>query len=78
MTSRVTGAVESVPPTVSTAAYRVVQEALTNTRRHAGRGVTADLSIDVGADGALCVALVATTVARRRRSRPPTWVPASD
>ncbi len=57
VTSRVTGAVESVPPTVSTAAYRVVQEALTNTRRHAGRGVTADLSIDVGADGALCVAL---------------------
>ena len=57
VTSRVTGAVESVPPTVSTAAYRVVQEALTNTRRHAGPGVTADLSIDVGNDGALCVAL---------------------
>ncbi len=44
-----------VTPIAGTAAYRVVQEALTNTRRHAGSGVTVNVVVTVGERGALHV-----------------------
>jgi signal transduction histidine kinase len=50
-----TGDIDTVPPVVATAAYRVVQEALTNTRRHAGPGTTARVTVASGAGGALRV-----------------------
>lgn len=37
-----------LPPELDRAAYRIVQEALTNVRRHAGTGATADLTIEYG------------------------------
>jgi signal transduction histidine kinase len=37
---------------VSTAAYRVVQEALSNVRRHAAPGARVEVRVSVGADGA--------------------------
>lgn len=42
------GDVGSVAPNVSAAAYRVVQEALTNTRRHAGHGAVVTVTLAVG------------------------------
>ncbi len=38
-----TGAIDSVPSGVATSAFRVVQEALTNARRHAGPNATIDV-----------------------------------
>ena len=43
---------ETVPPDVGAAAYRIVQESLTNVLRHAGTG---SASVRVGRDGALVV-----------------------
>jgi signal transduction histidine kinase len=48
VTSDVHGSVESVAMSVSSAAYRVVQEALTNVRRHAGSEATATLDVVIG------------------------------
>ncbi|WP_285904710.1 sensor histidine kinase [Paractinoplanes hotanensis] len=44
--TKVTGEVRPLPPEVDRAAYRIVQEALTNIRRHAGQGATARVSVD--------------------------------
>lgn len=45
-----TGSIDNVPIGVAMAAYRVVQEALTNVHRHAGPGVTVD--VDIACTGA--------------------------
>ncbi|MEU6989452.1 histidine kinase [Streptomyces sp. NPDC046465] len=45
------------PPAVGAAAYRIVQEALTNVVRHAGPGITVRVSVGT-ADAALCVRVV--------------------
>jgi signal transduction histidine kinase len=47
------GDVSSLGPAVSAAAFRVVQEALTNTRRHAGAAARASVTVDVKRRGAL-------------------------
>jgi signal transduction histidine kinase len=57
VTADVRGAVESIAPSVSSAAYRVVQEALTNVRRHAGGVATAALDVIIGDGGAVRVSV---------------------
>lgn len=47
----VTGDPSRVTPSVGAAAYRVVQEALTNVRRHAGPAAKATVTVAVGARG---------------------------
>ncbi|GAA2354392.1 sensor histidine kinase [Dactylosporangium salmoneum] len=42
------GAPRALPPQVDRAAYRIVQEALTNVRRHAGPGATATVVVGYG------------------------------
>jgi signal transduction histidine kinase len=54
---RVSGDVERVPGAVGTAAYRIVQESLTNVLRHADAR-HADVRVDAGEDGALSLAVV--------------------
>ncbi|GAA0586068.1 sensor histidine kinase [Paractinoplanes ferrugineus] len=46
ITTEVTGAERPLPPEVDRAAYRIVQEALTNVRKHAGAGATASICVD--------------------------------
>ena len=53
-----TGDVAGVAPSIGTAAYRVVQEGLTNTRRHAGPGATATVEVAAGERSSLRVAIV--------------------
>jgi signal transduction histidine kinase len=50
VTVEVTGAVRPLPAAVGLAAYRIVQEALTNVTRHAGRPVTATVRLDYAPD----------------------------
>jgi signal transduction histidine kinase len=52
--STVTGPLDRVPVPVSTAAYRVVQESLTNVARHAA-GARATVTVTAGDDGGLAV-----------------------
>ncbi|MCW2540923.1 MAG: histidine kinase dimerization and phosphoacceptor region [Frankiales bacterium] len=54
----ITGDTVHVLPARSAAAYRVVQEALSNTRRHAGEGATAMIRVSVGSDHAISVTVV--------------------
>jgi len=44
--TRVTGEVRELPAEVDRAAFRIVQEALTNVRRHAGPAATASVAVD--------------------------------
>jgi signal transduction histidine kinase len=44
------GSPDVLPTTVDLAAYRIVQEALTNTMKHAGAGACAQVTIDYGKD----------------------------
>ena len=46
VTTEVTGEMRALPAEVDRAAYRIVQEALTNVRRHAGPGATASVAVD--------------------------------
>jgi signal transduction histidine kinase len=43
---RITGQEEPLPSTVDLAAYRIVQEALTNTIKHASEGATAEVTLE--------------------------------
>jgi signal transduction histidine kinase len=47
---RQNGSADKVPGEVGRAAYRIVQEALTNVRRHAGPAPTVDIDLHVGPD----------------------------
>jgi signal transduction histidine kinase len=57
VTLTVDGPVDAVGKPVATAAYRIVQESLTNVLRHAGPA-TAGVAIAARADGALTVEVV--------------------
>lgn len=47
-----------VPPSLGTAAYRVVQESLSNTRRHAGPDASVIVTVDIAGPGTLSVTVV--------------------
>ena len=47
---RVDGDTDAVPTTFGLCAYRIAQEALTNTLRHGGPGATVDLTVHCGSD----------------------------
>ncbi|MFP5325974.1 MAG: sensor histidine kinase, partial [Acidimicrobiia bacterium] len=49
-------ALPDLPAAVEVAAYRIVQEALTNAARHSGAG-TVKVNVDLECDGALIVAI---------------------
>jgi signal transduction histidine kinase len=51
------GELDRVPAPVGTAAYRIVQESLTNVLRHADAR-RADVRVDAGADGALSLSII--------------------
>lgn len=46
-----TGHLDQLSSSVQIALYRIMQEALTNTLKHAGRGASVDVSLRTGADG---------------------------
>jgi len=50
VTVEVTGTARPLPAAVGLAVYRIVQEALTNVTRHAGRPVTATVRLDYAPD----------------------------
>jgi signal transduction histidine kinase len=50
VTLEISGQPALLPPAVQATAYRVVQEALTNTLKHGGPGVSARVRIDVGSE----------------------------
>ena len=50
---RVTGRVRPLPQGIELSAYRIVQEALTNTMRHAGPGAAASVCVDFSDSGLL-------------------------
>ena len=58
------GELGAVPGAVSLAAYRVVQEALTNVVKHAGGG---RVTVEVGASGGAVLVTVEDYAGRRRR-----------
>jgi signal transduction histidine kinase len=66
---RATGDLASLPDGVSLAAYRVVQEALTNVVRHAGP-TKARVVVHAGGDGSLDVSVENDQGARRRAADP--------
>ena len=68
------GELGEVPGAVSLAAYRVVQEALTNAVKHAGGS---RVTVEVGASGGAVLVTVRTMPARRRRRPEPVIRPAS-
>ena len=45
-----TGEIETVPPTVAAAVYRLAQESITNARRHAKHATRVTVSVDVNAE----------------------------
>jgi signal transduction histidine kinase len=51
---RMTGSTQSIPPALSTAAYRVVQESLTNVLRHS-QSRRVQVCVATAAPGAMCV-----------------------
>jgi signal transduction histidine kinase len=53
-----TGDLTAMPTSIGTATFRVVQEGLTNTRRHAGPGATATVDLVVGEGQTLRVAVM--------------------
>jgi signal transduction histidine kinase len=55
VSTTVHGDITHVPATTSAAAFRVVQEALTNTRRHAGAGARTEVDVKVSEHGSLSV-----------------------
>ncbi|MGW0804821.1 sensor histidine kinase [Nonomuraea sp. NPDC002799] len=67
---RVEGQVREVPPPVGLAAYRIVQEALTNTLKHAGKDARATVSLHYTASG-LHIRLVDDGGPRRTGSTTP-------
>ncbi|MGE5293170.1 MAG: sensor histidine kinase [Micromonosporaceae bacterium] len=69
----VTGAPRSLPPDVDQAAYRIVQEALTNITRHAGPA-SASVHLCYGPDA---LPSRSTTTEPVRRSSPQPWASAS-
>ncbi|MDT0164611.1 sensor histidine kinase [Actinotalea sp. AC32] len=64
-TFQVVGEPRPLPPLVSLNLYRIVQEALTNTRKHAGRGARADVRLRY-LDGAVEVEVADDGVGPRR------------
>ncbi|MFE5408063.1 sensor histidine kinase [Microbacterium sp. NPDC056569] len=48
---RLGGDLDSVPPTVAAAVFRIAQEAVTNARRHARGATRIEVGVDVDADG---------------------------
>lgn len=58
ITCSVAGDRALVPPSLGTAAYRVVQEALSNTRRHAGPDAEVSVAVDIVGPGTMSVAVV--------------------
>lgn len=48
---RITGDTDSVPPAVAAAIYRIVQESITNARRHARHATRVDVRVDAAAEG---------------------------
>jgi signal transduction histidine kinase len=72
------GDVDTLASSVSSAAYRVVQEALTNTRRHAGSSARAAVDVAVGGHGALTIRIRDDGGAGPPADATPTEVPFSE